>query len=137
MRDRDRQRFPKPESVSARRGTTMKCDDRLTCASAADLDLAPPDSANTETEHLRDGLFGRPTTGEMENVRAAIHLLPFRVHAIQKAAGVPLQYVADPRRLNDVDANLGGIAHARTPRTARRVARGSGGRARRAGAPGR
>src|SRR5206468_12915973 len=90
MRDRHGEWSAEAENLAASLGASVKGDRWLARARAADLDLAPADATHTEAEHLRDGLFGRPTTGEMENVRAAIHLLPFRVHAIQKAAGVPL-----------------------------------------------
>src|SRR3989442_2896711 len=72
----------------------------------------------------------------MQDVATAVHLLPIRVDTIEKAPGVFLQHVADARGLNDVDPDVAWIAHARTPDAARRVARGSGGRARCAGAPG-
>src|SRR5437867_3895998 len=60
----------------------------------------------------------------MQDVVAAIHLLPLRIHAIEKSAGVPLQNVAYAPGLDDVDADLG--AHERSPQiAARRVARGA------------
>src|SRR5207247_8417306 len=50
-------------------------------------------------------------TGEMENIAAAVHLFPFRIDAIEEAPRMLLQHVTNPRRLDDVDADLAGNAH--------------------------
>src|SRR2546430_12734408 len=65
----------------------MKRHRGLPGASSTDLDLSPTDAADTESEHFRDGLLRSPPTGEMQDVRAAVHLLPLRIHAIQESAG--------------------------------------------------
>src|SRR2546428_12013499 len=96
----------------------MKRHRGLPGASSTDLDLSPTDAAHTEAEHFRDGFLRGPPTGEMQDVRAAIHLLPFRVHAIEEAPRVLLEHIADTHRLDDVDPYL--RAHARS-NAARRV----------------
>src|SRR6266550_6154042 len=103
----------------------MKSDRWLTRPRATDLDLSPTDATHTKSEHFRDGLLRGPPPGEMQDVRAAIHLLPLRIHAIEKAARVPLQHVSNPHRLDDVDSHL--RAHERNPQSvAWRVAPVSG-----------
>src|SRR5438046_999599 len=84
----------------------MKRHRGLPGASSTDLDLSPTDATHTETEHFRDGLLRSPPTGEVQNVRAAIHLLPFGIDAIEEAPRMLRKHVADPPRLDDVDANL-------------------------------
>src|SRR2546430_16593686 len=96
----------------------MKSDDRLTGARPADLDLPPPDPSNTETEDFRDGFLRGPATGQMEHVAAAVHLLPLRVYAVEKAPRMLLEHMTDPRRPDDVHADLTGIAHAEGTRNA-------------------
>src|SRR2546430_16731638 len=98
----------------------MKRHRGLPGASSTDLDLSPTDATHTETEHFRDGLLRSPPTGEMQDVRAAIHLLPLRIHAIQESPRVLLKHVADPPRLDDVDPHL--RAHERNPQSAARRA---------------
>src|SRR5207247_10940956 len=100
----------------------MKRHRGLPGASSTDLDLSPTDATHTETEHFRDGLLRSPPTGEMQNVRAAIHLLPFGIDAIQESAGVPLQHVSHPHGLDDVDANLRTHKEKNESTAARRVA---------------
>src|SRR2546430_14219729 len=104
----------------------MKRHRGLPGASSTDLDLSPTDAAHTETEHFRDGLLRSPPTGEMQDVRAAIHRLPLRIHAIQESPGVFLEHVADPPRLDDVDANLRTHKEKNASTAARRVAPASG-----------
>src|SRR2546430_7514810 len=100
----------------------MKRHRGLPGACSTDLDLSPTDAADTESEHFRDGLLRSPPTGEMQDVRAAVHLLPLRIHAIQESAGVLLENVSDARCFNDVDPDL--RTHERNPQSAaRRVAR--------------
>src|SRR5437867_13357800 len=48
----------------------------------------------------------------MQDVRAAVHLLPLRIHAIEETPWMLLEHIADPRRLDDVDADF--RAHARS-----------------------
>src|SRR5256885_15010057 len=84
----------------------MKRHRGLPGASSTDLDLSPTDAAHTEAEHFRDGFLRGPPTGEMQDVRAAIHLLPLRIDAIQESARMPLQHVSNPHRLDDVDSHL-------------------------------
>lgn len=84
----------------------MKGDGGLARARASDLDLSPADAADTESKHLRYGLFRSPPPGEMKHVRPAIHLLPLRVDAIEKSPGMLLEHIADARGLDDVDADL-------------------------------
>ena len=84
----------------------MKSDGRLTRASSTDLDFTPTDSTHAKTEHFRDGLFRGPPTGEMQDVRPAVHLLPLCVDAIEKPTGMFLENIAYAHRLDDVDTNL-------------------------------
>src|SRR5207249_1844252 len=104
----------------------MKRHRGLPGASSTDLDLSPTDATHTETEHFRDGLLRSPPTGEMQNVRAAIHLLPFGIDAIEEAPRMLLEHVADPPRLDDVDANLRTHKEKNASTAARRVAPASG-----------
>src|SRR5439155_22667763 len=67
--------------------------------------------------HLRDGFLRSPSPREMQDVRAAVHLLPLRIHAVEKSPRMLLEHVADPRGLDDVDADFG--AHARSGRVRR------------------
>src|SRR5438309_10282720 len=61
----------------------------------------------------------------MQDVRAAVHLLPLGVDAIEEASRMLLENVAYAHRLDDVDTNL--RAHKRNPQSvARRVAPVSG-----------
>src|SRR5207302_4990042 len=89
-----------------------------------DLDLPPTDAADSETEHLRDGFLRRPPAREMQDVRAAVHLLPLGIDAIEEASRMLLEHIADPRCLDDVDADL--RAHARSGRVRRVLSRGRG-----------
>ena len=84
----------------------MKRDGRLTGAHASDLNLTPAHSTDAETEDLRDSFLRGPPTGEMQDVVAAVHLLPLRIHAIQESAGMLLEHIPDASCLNDVDAYL-------------------------------
>jgi len=84
----------------------MQSYGRLTRARAPDLDLSPADAANAESEHLRDGLLRGPPAGEMQDVRAAVHLLPLGVHAIEKSPWMLLEHIPDPSSLDDVDPDL-------------------------------
>src|SRR5438874_11326120 len=106
VRDRHRERTLQSDRGSSRLGAPVQRDRRLPRARTTDLDLSPTDSANSETEHFRDGFLRGPPTGEMQDVRAAVHLLPLRVHAIQESPRVLLEHVADARRLDDVDPDL-------------------------------
>src|SRR5438477_12582716 len=107
----------------------MKSDGRLTRPRSTDLDLTPTASAHAKTEHFGDGLFRGPPTGEMQDVRTAVHLLPFCVDAIEKPAGVFLQHVTNACGLNDVDADFGTHKEKSRRATKAGVARGSGVRA--------
>src|SRR5438046_7085924 len=62
----------------------------------------------------------------MQNVRAAIHLLPFGIDVIEEAPRMLLKHVADPLRLDDVDANLRTHKEKNASTAARRVAPASG-----------
>src|SRR5439155_1180343 len=106
VRDRDREWTLQPDRFAPGLGATMKRHRGLPGASSTDLDLSPTDAADTESEHFRDGFLRGPPTREMQDVRAAIHLLPLGIDAIQESPRVPLQHVSNPNRLNDVDANL-------------------------------
>src|SRR2546430_11182374 len=99
----------------------MKRHRGLPGASSTDLDLSPTDAADTESEHFRDGLLRSPPTGEMQDVRAAVHLLPLRIHAIQESAGGLLGNASDARRLNDCGPHL--RTHASNTHSAPRRAR--------------
>src|SRR5437868_8433865 len=112
VRDRHRERTLQSDRGSSRLGAPVQGHGRLTGARASDLDLAPADAPNPEPEDLRHGLFSGPSAGEMEDVRATVHLLPLRIHAVQEAPRVLLQHVADTRGLDDVDADLGRDAQA-------------------------
>src|SRR6266576_3090784 len=59
-----------PDRGSSRLGAPVQRDRRLPRARTTDLDLAPADSANSETEHFRDGFLRGPATGKMQDVRA-------------------------------------------------------------------
>src|SRR5438046_1951432 len=96
----------------------MEGDGRLSCTCAPNLNFSPAHAPDTKTQDFRDGFLRSPPTGEMKDVRAAIHLFPLRVDAVQESAGVPLQHIPNPYRFNDVDPNL--RAHARSS-AARRV----------------
>src|SRR5438093_9620714 len=60
----------------------------------------------------------------MQDVRAAVHLLPLRIHAIEETPWMLLEHIADPRRLDDVDADF--RAHARSGKARRVLSRGRG-----------
>src|SRR5439155_16188095 len=117
MRNRDGQRGLQTDRFASRFSTTVKRDRRLTGSCSPDLDLSPADAANAQTEDLRDGFLRSPSPGEMQDVRAAVHLLPLRIHAVEKSPRMLLEHVADPRGLDDVDADFG--AHARSGRVRR------------------
>src|SRR5438034_11039051 len=53
----------------------------------------------------------------MQDVCAAVHLLPLRIDAIEKSPRMLLEHVADPCGLDDVNADFG--AHARSGRVRR------------------
>ena len=84
----------------------MQSHGRLPRSRATDLDFTPTDSAHAEAEDFGDGLFRGPPTREMQDVRAAIHLLPLRIDAIEKPTGMFLENIAYAHRLDDVDTNL-------------------------------
>src|SRR5439155_18033997 len=115
-----------PDRFAPGLGAAMKRHRGLPGASSTDLVLSPTDAADTQSEHFRDGLFRSPPTREVQDVRAAIHLLPFRVHAIQESAGVLLENVADTHRLDDVDPDLRTHKEKNASTAARRVAPASG-----------
>src|SRR5438874_5477156 len=129
VRDRHRERTLQSDRGSSRLGAPVQRDRRLPRARTTDLDLSPTDSANSETEHFRDGFLRGPPTGEMQDVRAAVHLLPLRVYAIEKPPWMLLEDIPNAHGLNDVDAHF----RTHTERTRRvsaaGVARGSGVRA--------
>src|SRR5437867_10082953 len=106
MRNGDGQRGLQTDRFASRFSTTMKSDRRLTGSCSPDLDLSPADAANAEAEHLRDGFLRSPSPREMQDVRAAVHLLPLRIHAVEKSPRMLLEHVADPRGLDDVDADF-------------------------------
>jgi len=60
----------------------------------------------------------------MQDVRAAVHLLPLRIHAIQEPARVFLEHIPDAGSLDDVDAHF--RAHARSGTVRRVLSRGRG-----------
>src|SRR5439155_2347535 len=125
MRDRNRQRGLEPDRLTSGFRAPVKRDRRLASASSTNFDLAPADAADSETEHLRDGFLRRPPTREMQDVRAAVHLLPLGIDAIEEASRMLLEHIADPRCLDDVDADF--RAHKGNPQSvARRVAPVSG-----------
>ena len=95
-----------PDRLTPSFGATVQRDRRLTRARSTDLNFTPAHSTDAKTEHFGDGLFRRPPTGEMEHIRAAIHLLPLRVDTVQESAGMLLEHIPDASCLNDVDAYL-------------------------------
>src|SRR6267143_1168351 len=100
MRTRPRVSFP------ASFGSGLSAARTTRASSAVDADRAV--SAVLRRPRPPDRGYARWTpTGEMQDVRAAVHLLPLRVHAIQESAGVLLQHIANSCRLNDVDPDLG------------------------------
>src|SRR5207253_7998925 len=102
----------------------MQSHGRLPRPRPTDLDLSPTDTANAETEDFGDGFLRGPPTREMQDVRAAVHLLPLGIDAIEEASRMLLQHIADPRCLDDVDADL--RAHARSGRVRRVLSQGVG-----------
>lgn len=106
MRDRDGKRSFDPDRFTPRFGAAMKSDCRLTGPSSTNLDFTPAHPTDAKTEDLRDGFLRGPPTREMQDVVAAVHLLPLGIDAIKKAPRVLLEHIADARGLDDVDADL-------------------------------
>ena len=72
--------------ASARRAArVVQVDLRRAGAVRQDLDLAPPDAAHAEPEHLADRLLRRPAAGDALHAAAAVALLVLGQHAQPEA----------------------------------------------------
>ena len=93
------------EVLCPSRRPSMQSNRRLAGGLPFDLDLAPADPADPESEHLRHRLFRRPATGH--GLRSSAHIGAFGVGQDSglEPRGMPLQDACDARHTNDVDAD--------------------------------
>src|SRR5919197_6753258 len=86
---------------------TVQPDGWLACRQAFDLDVAPPDAADTQPENLRHGLLRGPATGHRFRPVAHVPLLGGRQDSPREAAAKALERSSDPLDPDDVDPQFG------------------------------
>src|SRR6476646_7234689 len=88
-------------------GAAVESDGRLPGRQPLDLDVTPADPADAESEHLRDGLLGRPSAGHRLGPPADVASFRFGQDALGEALAEALQRRADAIDLDDVDPEFG------------------------------
>ena len=93
--------------VGATQGAVVQPHRRLAGRQAHDLDLAPADPPDAQSEDLAHRLLGRPPAGQVLRPVAHVGSLGVGQDALREPLAEARQRLADAIHLDDVDAQLG------------------------------